>query len=183
MSSIAVDAAKIKALNLKINNNFWSDEFLNRNAKKQLQSTMRTLVSLEYFFWVLALTVAILVLLIPFEHPKSVFDKNWPDHIKFLYKIVFTGFVACGYYLGNTHQTYYTYAVLRNYYQMKILICYIREEMGKYKKVAFKRKLYSAHYQSDAKNIFLKSILQYKELKALVCLVCFWKNTQKSFLF
>lgn len=183
VSAISLDTEKIKALHLKISHNFWSDELLNENARKHLQSTMKNLVFLEYLFWAFALMVVLLVLLVPYEHPKSIFNENWPVHIKVLYKIAYTGFVGCGYYLGNTHQTFYSYAVLRNYYHMKILIYYLREEMGKYKKVAFKRKLFSAQYQRDAKNVFLKSIFQHQALKALVCMVCYTKKYTELVLF
>lgn len=183
MSAIAVDTDKIKSLNLKISHNFWSDELLNQNARKHLHSTIKKLVCLVYLFWAFALMVVFLVFLVPFEHPKSVFNENWPFHIKLLYKIVYTGFVACGYYLGNSQQTYYSYAVLRNYYHMKILIYYLRAEMGKYKKLAFKRKLYSAQYQRDAKNVFLESIWQHQELKALVCMMYSTKKYTKAVLF
>lgn len=174
VSTVAVNTEKIKKLHCKSEHNFWTDLRLKQNTKNQLKLVIKISICFAYLFWLLSLFVIIMLLTVRFEHPKSIYNENWPQYLKYTYKTIFALFVIYGYYIGNMHATFYVYVILRNYYHVKILCGFLREEMLKYRKVNLKKKLFSKHYQHNIKVIFLESILQYQKLRALVCAYCWF---------
>lgn len=138
------------------------------DEKKSLLDTMRLFTFLEILFWILAILTIILIEIEPFKHPKFIYDENWSIYIEILYKSSFLFSCIFGYYIGNSNQTYFAYAILHNYYQIQILISYIKSGIQRYEKMALASKISSVWYQKTAHEVLLRSIQQYQKLKMFV---------------
>lgn len=154
----------MKKLSLKTHT-FWPVGHLTENEHKGLRKIIRNSVYFEYLFWLFSLLSMVLLFSPAHEHPKAILNPNWSVYAKILYRIAFSLFVICGYYVGNLHQTYYAYGILRNYYQMNVLIYFLRSEMRKYEKLTFATKVDSERYQAEVKRIVLKTIERYQSLR------------------
>lgn len=160
-----------KLLHIK-RNKFWSYDFLPSTQKRQFEREIMVFVLLQFTFWLFALILTI-ISLAPniIIYPQFVFDFLRPIMPKFFFKIGFSIFMACGYFLGNATECYYAYVVLHNYFQMKTLMAFINEALGRYKKISFNRKMFDSEYQLAVEEVLRRAIQQFHQLKLLIEIV------------
>lgn len=147
ISKRAIDSEKIKKLSVVKKLRLWPDELLKVHERKFLRKQMRFYVFLEYLLWFLSIVVIVMYIITSYVHPKFVYNENWPFCVKMAYKLLMFAFCTCQYYMANSHLNYYTYAMLYNYLQMKILISYIRSGIG------------------SQRDLLLRSIQRYGQIK------------------
>lgn len=114
---------------------------------------------MQSLFWLLSIIIIILHIFTVFAYPKCVFNENWPNSVKTVWKVSFQCISAVGYYIGNSHQSFYAYALLQNYFQMKILIVYTKNAMRN--SCCGRRK----NSQKVIERVLLRCIKQYEGLR------------------
>lgn len=159
---------EIKQIRIK---QFWSKNLLNNREKRSFFRNIRFFVFLHFLLWCLALTAALMLNEMPNVFPIFFFNKKLPFWGEIIYKICMYMFIFFGYYVGNAHECYFAYNILQTYFQMTILISYIRSGMGEYKKLKLVEKIRSETYQEQAREIFQRSIRHYNCLKTFIITV------------
>lgn len=148
---------------------FWSNEFLSTYEKRKLRNSMRFSTFFEYLFWFFSVVLIIQIEFVGMAYPKFFYKESWPFWANSAYETGFFLFSICGYYVGNSHQTYLAYVILHSCYQMKLLAAYIRNGMNKkYETIPLGNKIYCESYQMEAREILMRTIQQYQRLTKLV---------------
>lgn len=142
---------------------FWKNDCLTPHEKRTCERDMKSFVYLHFLVWFFLFLLTVLVALI-MSFPKFVYNSEWPFYLIVIAQLLFLWFHITGYYLGTTHVCYYSYVILHGYYQMKVLIGYLRVEFEKQKKRKMKDKVYCEKYQAISENILIRCIKQHQEL-------------------
>lgn len=163
ITKVTMDALhpKLIAFNRDIRPKFWS----NNNLQIDIKTEMIFFNSLLLLIVVTIAITLVLVVAIPMTLPRCVYNENWSVWFKTTYKIgSFLYFLSC-FYMTITSECYCTYTTLHNRFQMKLLIKYIKREMGNYERMQLLHKFHSDLYQEEVRQILIRSIKHYQLLK------------------
>lgn len=166
--SLDILAGTIKKLILIKTTTFWSHEFLKRKEKRNLYYEMTAFVVLHLLLWLFALTIIIGVLVSNASSSNFVFNDEWPFLSKIIFKLSVSITTVFGYFTGNATECYYAYIVLHNYFQMRILMVFVRQAVKKFKERSLKQKIFDNTYQLEVQEILRQTIEQFQRLKLLV---------------
>lgn len=121
--------------------------------------------SLQSFLWYYVIFIPIIIMTnTSFCHAKFVYNPSWPFLARYVYIAAFLIATVCGYYVGIAHESFFTYVVLHGYFQMKVLVDYLRVEFLQFKGMPLERKFFSEDYQLRTKEILVKCIEHYQIL-------------------
>lgn len=167
MSKISLDVLEktINSLTYIKTKTFWTHDLLSAKQKRMFHNEMTGFVLLQLFFWLLALAVIIASLAPNIHFSKFVYNDQWSLINKITFKICLLIFVSCGYFVGEATECYYVYIVLHNYFQMKILMAFMKAALAKYKCVRFDEKIFDGEYQVAVGEVLRRSIRHFQELK------------------
>lgn len=147
---------------------FWSTDFLGAREKRRFAYQIKYFNFLQCLMWCLAASVVVLANETPNIYSTFVYNQDWPNWFKNLYKCGAYVFTSFSYYIGNGHECYFAYNISHMYLQMNLLRAHVRQEMGRYRKKKLKDKIWSSVYQSRVREIFKRSVNQYNMLRLLV---------------
>lgn len=152
---------KLKEFNRDIEEKFWSNKSLQIDFSRD-----KKLFGLLLFLLAFAAVVAlVLVAVMPMTWPRCIYNEKWGWCFKVIFKIIFFLYIWSSFCIAITNMCYFVYLALHYRLQMKILIKYIKREMGNYERMQLLHKIYSDLYQEEVRQISLMSIKYYQILK------------------
>lgn len=83
-----------------------------------------------------------------------MFNENWPLICKIIFKICFYIFTTFAYYLGNVIESYYVYVLLNNYFQLRVMMMFLRRAMAQ-----------KGLKQDSVREILKRTIQEFQRLK------------------
>lgn len=133
-------------------------EFLTQRERLQLKDTIKPMVFFEFVcVWFSCLILAIYILNPAIVNPKFMYNNNWSYFTKFCCNVTIFWVGHCAYFAAHAHHFQIVYSLLYNYSQMKILIWFLRNQMGGFLK--------SGRFQNRAREIFVTVIEQHRKIK------------------
>lgn len=165
MSSVSVFDEKQTILEInKIRKNyFWNQTILEKGQKRIFQLEAKISIYAHHMVWIFTLLLFISLTFTPFL-PRFLYGANWPNWAIIIMKYLFYMFFWTGYYIGNSHEAFYAHIILHGYFQMNIMIAYLRQEFRKYKNMSVNTKVYSYRYQKAIEKVLLHIIKQHQQL-------------------
>lgn len=167
MAKISLDILQptIEKLLMIKTEQFWSYESLTPKEKRCFYSEMKLFVLLNSLLWLFTLIIIIIVIMTRFVYAKFIFNENWPFVYKIIFKICFSVFAMFGYITGNAVECYYVYVLLNNYFQIKLVIVFMRSGMAQ-----------EGLRQNSVRKILKRTIRQFQRLKL-------WTTIKQCFAF
>lgn len=110
--------------------NFWSYEFLSSKEKRNFSNEMIMFVLLHFLLWCFTLAIIVTLTTTHITYPKFVFDENWSSVNRNIFNICFYMLVMFGYLSGNAVECYYVYFVLNNYFQLRMVMIFVRRALA-----------------------------------------------------
>lgn len=145
---------------------FWSNEFLTLNENNKMKNRRLLFTIIQSMFWVMSFMLFIRLKIEHIAYSKFALNDDTPIYIGYTYRTVFYIAFVCGYFIGNSYESYYIYIILHNYFQLKMLSAYICYKMKRYVKLPFKRKWNSNFHQNEVCSMFIVSIKQFQKIKS-----------------
>lgn len=181
--SLDYERQTMKEVNEIRTEHFWSKHLLTYKEKRRFNCAVRLHNFLQFVLWCLALIDIIMLNAMSNVYPFFIYEENWSLCKKIIAIMFIYIAISFGYYIGNTHECYFAYHILQTYFQMDILLSYIRKSLRRYKKLNFTKKMNSETYQAEAKRILKTSIAHYNYLKTCLNTIHFYYKRLIAFLF
>lgn len=165
LSSLSLydEKPEIDSINQLKNRFFWNADFFTPQEKLVNERDVKIYIIFHWILWFLAILL-LFVLIFIFSLPEFLYNNNWPFSLIQIIKILFFVYYITGYYIGNSHECWYAYVILHGYYQMKVIVVYLRQEFLKYKEMTFIEKIDCEEYQKAIELVFLRCIQQHQRL-------------------
>lgn len=162
--SLDYETTDFRRLNRIRSDFFWTNEICTLREGKEFSRTLKIFNCLQTYLWWCSMLLIFVMTTTFFTYSKLPYDPSWPYSLSYIYTICFLIANATGYYIDFTRESFFSHAVLHGYFQMKVLISYLRVKFLRYKKMTLEEKIFSEVYQSRTKEILVRCIKHHQIL-------------------
>lgn len=154
---------KFAELQLMRERTFWGDDFFTMRERFIKKLGVNISVAAHWLLWIVMLTLHV-VLSFVVVPPNIVYNNDLSTFSLMTSRVLFSFYSLCGYFLGNMHVCYYGYSILHGYFQMKVLINYLRHEFREHREQKILEKISDRKYQKSIGKLFVRCVKQHRNL-------------------